>query len=130
MLASVFQLSKRIEMNMVEEQVVTLGFNKENPRNSRAPLRQQSQGQPTKAIPPKAKDAKPYSGGDSTSYLVEQGQEDKCWRCGGPHKKKDCPNPPQAITSNLNPSQPCSHYHVYGHDVDHCFTLHLKLQQG
>ncbi len=40
-------------MNMVEEQVmVTLGFNKENPRNSTAPFNQQSQGQPTKVEPP------------------------------------------------------------------------------
>jgi len=31
-LAIVFQLSERIEMNMVEEWVVTLKFNKENPR--------------------------------------------------------------------------------------------------
>jgi hypothetical protein len=30
-LASVFQLSERIEMNMVEEWVVTLAFDKENP---------------------------------------------------------------------------------------------------
>jgi hypothetical protein len=36
-LASVFQLLKMIEMNMVEEWVV-LGFNKENPRNSPTPL--------------------------------------------------------------------------------------------
>jgi len=36
-LASVFQLSKRIEMNMVEEQVVTIRFNKENPKSSSTP---------------------------------------------------------------------------------------------
>jgi len=42
MLASVFQLSKRIEMNMVEEWVVTLVFNKENPKNFPTPLGQQS----------------------------------------------------------------------------------------
>jgi hypothetical protein len=41
-LVSVFQLSERIEMNMVEERVVTLGFNKENPRNFPTPLGQQS----------------------------------------------------------------------------------------
>jgi hypothetical protein len=78
---------------------------------------------------PKAKGAKPYLGGGSTSYLVEQGGENKCWRCGGPNKK-DYLTPPQATTSNLNPSHPCSHYHAYGHDDDHCFTLHLELWQG
>jgi hypothetical protein len=38
---------------------------------------------------------------------MEQGGEDKCWRCGGPHKKKDYPNPPQATTSN--PKIPTNH---------------------
>jgi hypothetical protein len=75
-------------MNMVEEQMVTIGFNKENLRNSPTPFGQQSRSQPTKAAPPKAKAAKPNSNGGSTSYLMEQGGKDKCWRCGGPHKKK------------------------------------------
>jgi hypothetical protein len=40
-------------MNMVEERImVTLGFNKENPKNSLTPFCQQSQGQPTKVGPP------------------------------------------------------------------------------
>jgi hypothetical protein len=56
-LASVFQLLERIGMNMVEEQVVTIGFNKENPRNFPTPSSQQSQSQPTKATPPKVKGA-------------------------------------------------------------------------
>jgi hypothetical protein len=42
-------------MNMVEEWVVIFGFNKKNPRNFLVPSSQQSRGQPTKAIPPKAK---------------------------------------------------------------------------
>jgi hypothetical protein len=67
-LASVFQSSERIEMNMVEEWAVTLGFNIDNPRNSPTPSGQQSQGQPTKAVPPKAKGARPDLGGGSTSY--------------------------------------------------------------
>jgi hypothetical protein len=50
-------------MNMVEERMVTLGFNKENLRNSLTSSGQQSRGQPTKATPPKAKGAKPYLGG-------------------------------------------------------------------
>jgi hypothetical protein len=106
-------------MNMVEEQVVTIGFNKENPKNSPTPSSQQSQSQPTKATPPKVKGAKPKLYSSSTFYSAEQSGENKCLRCGELHKKKDCPNPPQAITSNLNSSQPCSHCHAYGHDVDH-----------
>jgi len=49
--------------------------------------------------------------------------------CGGLHKKKDYLYPSQAITSNLNPNQPFSHCNNYAHDVNHCFTLHPKLQQ-
>jgi hypothetical protein len=78
-------------MNMVEEWVVTLGFNKENLRNFPTPLGEQLRSQPTKATPPKAKGAKFDSGGGSTSYLIKQGGEDKCWRCGGSHKKKQIP---------------------------------------
>jgi hypothetical protein len=73
--------------------MVTLGFNKENLRNFLASSSQQKEGQTTKATPPKAKGAKPDSGGGSTSYLVEKARKDKCWRYGGPHKKKDYPNP-------------------------------------
>jgi hypothetical protein len=117
-------------MNMVKERMVTLGFNKENLRNPPTPSSQQSQRQPIKATPPKAKRAKLDLGGGSTSYSTKQSGEDKCSKCGGFHKKKDCPNPPQAITSNPNPSQPCSHCYAYGHDVDHCFTFHPRLWQG
>ncbi len=37
---------------------------------------------------------------------------------------------PQATTTNPNPNQPCFHWKVYGHDTNHCFTLHLELWQG
>jgi len=92
-MASVFQLLKRIEMNMVEEEVVTFGFNKENPRNYLAPSSHQSRRKSTKVAPPKAKGAKLDSGGGSTSYSAKQGGEDKCWKCGGPHKNFFGPNP-------------------------------------
>jgi hypothetical protein len=80
-------------MNMAEVQVVTLGFNKENPKNFPTPSSQQSRSQPTKVTPLKAKGAKLELGNNSTSYLVEQGGEEKCLRCGRPHKKKECSNP-------------------------------------
>jgi hypothetical protein len=69
--------------------------------NFLTPSCQQTQGQPTKAIPPKAKEAKLNSSGGSTSYIAKQGGEDKCWRCGGPHKKKDYPNPAHATIPTL-----------------------------
>jgi hypothetical protein len=36
----------------------------------------------------------------------------------------------RVTTSNVNPNQPYSHYKAYAHDVDHCFMLHPKLQEG
>jgi len=85
-------------MNMVGGWVVTFHvFNKENPWNFLALSGQQSWGQPTKVAPPKAKGAKPYLSGGSTSYSMEWGEKNKSWRCGGPHKKKDYLNPPHGI---------------------------------
>jgi hypothetical protein len=85
-------------MNMVEEWVVTLGFKQGNPKNSPTPSIQKSQGQPTKVGPPKAKEANLDSNGGSKFYSTKEGGKDKCWMCGGLHKKKDRPNPPQTIT--------------------------------
>ncbi len=48
--------------------------------------------------------AKLHSNGGSTSYSAEQSGENKWWKCGGPHKKKDCLNPTQATTFNPNPN--------------------------
>jgi hypothetical protein len=53
----------------------------------------------------KSQGVKPNSSGHSTSYSVKQGGENKCWRCGGLHKKKNYPNPLQAITFNFNLGQ-------------------------
>jgi hypothetical protein len=73
--------------------MITLGFNKKNPRNFSTPFNQQSQGQPTKVGPLcwttlEAKGVKPDFNDGSTSYSMKQGGEDKCWRCDGPHKNK------------------------------------------
>jgi len=43
-LTNVFQLLEYIKMNIVEEWVVTFGFNKENQRNASTPLAQQLHG--------------------------------------------------------------------------------------
>jgi hypothetical protein len=45
-------------MNMVEKRLVTLGFNKENVKNSPMPLIQQPKGQSNKAMPQKGKETK------------------------------------------------------------------------
>ncbi len=81
-----------------------LGSIRKTQKNSPAPSCQQLRNQPTKLHYPRPRGTKLDLDGGSTSYFVEQGGEDKCWRCGGLHKKKDYPNPPQATTSNPNPS--------------------------
>ncbi len=73
--------------------------------------------------------SQPDSNGGSTSYSMKQGGKDKCWKCDG-LRKKNYLNSSQAKTSNLNPSQPCSHCNAYGHDVDHYLTFHPRLQNG
>jgi len=70
-------------MNMVEEWVVTLGFNKENPKKLLTLCGQQSQGLLTKAKPP-------HGQGEQTrfrSYLTKQSGENNCCRWRGFHKK-------------------------------------------
>jgi hypothetical protein len=50
-------------MKMMEEWVVTFGFNKENPRNAFTLMVQQFHGQLNKATPQKTKGAKLEQGG-------------------------------------------------------------------
>jgi hypothetical protein len=39
-----------------------------------------------------------------TSYSIEQGGKDKCWKCGGPHWKKYFLNPSSVTITNPNPN--------------------------
>jgi len=64
------------------------------------------------------------------STLLNKGERINVGGVVGHIERKDCFNPPQATTYNPNPNQPCSHYKVYGHDVNHCFMFHPNLQQG
>jgi hypothetical protein len=70
-LTNVFQLTKKIEMNIMEERVVILGFSKKNPRNSLAPSGQLSRSQPTKVGPLEAKGTKLDFCDGSTSYSTK-----------------------------------------------------------
>ncbi len=64
-------------MNMVEKEVVTLGFNNENPRNLITPSIQQLCDQPNKTTTQKYKRAKKELDG-FTSYSTKQGNKNKC----------------------------------------------------
>ncbi len=91
-------------MNMVEEWVVTLGFNKKNPKKFLTPCGQQSQGLLTKVKPPHGQGEQTKSRWWwTTSYLMKQSREDNYCKWRGFHKKQDCPNPPQATSHNLQP---------------------------
>jgi hypothetical protein len=65
------------------------------------------------------------------SYLVEQGGKEKCWKWSRPHEKKYCTlihHMPKPLT--LTPTSHVPNCNAYRHEVDHCFTLHPKLQEG
>ncbi len=94
-LMNVFQLLKRIKSNMVEEHVVIIRFNKDNPMNSSShtPLFIQQQcGQPNKATSQKAKGTQKGLQVDLTplaSFLKQQQSNVTCWICGRDHPKKN-----------------------------------------
>jgi hypothetical protein len=85
MLALVFQVFKPIELNMVEEKVVTLGFSKETLKPSPTSLTPRSRGHTSRITPQKGKGPKHELDGGSSSYTAKYGGKEKCWRCGGPH---------------------------------------------
>jgi hypothetical protein len=100
----VFQVLECIELNMIDEKVVTFNFDKETPKPLSTLPTQHAHGQPTKAPPQKGKGFEQESKGDFSSYFVEQKGEEKCWRCGRLHHKRDCPNLLQRTINNPNPT--------------------------
>jgi hypothetical protein len=83
-----FQISKHIKLNMIEEKMTTLGFNKDNPKSSSTfsliNTWLTNQGNTTKG-----QNLKQKPGDGCISYYMEQGGEHKCWKCCGSHAKKD-----------------------------------------
>ncbi|PTQ43569.1 hypothetical protein MARPO_0024s0079, partial [Marchantia polymorpha] len=118
-LAYVFALSEKIELNIVEERVVTSSFARDAATTSRVP---QSTAQ-----------SKPFGGGSgggrgvqtrhqtaardtgaraSVPSFAGQQQGPACWTCGGDHLRRDCPQ------------------EAGGHTRDRCFDLHPELTSG
>jgi hypothetical protein len=94
-LAHVFFLSEKIELNMVEERVVTSRFNRYIVTISRG---QQSTSQPhTGGGGSGGGQVQPQSGSRGMSAqrplpsFVSQQQGQSCWTCGGAHIRRDCP---------------------------------------
>ncbi len=94
-LAHVFALSEKIELNMVEEKVVTSGFNRDIVTTSRG---QQSTSQPhTGGGGSRGGQVRPQLGSRGTGAqrplpsFASQQQGPSCWTCGGAHIRRDYP---------------------------------------
>jgi len=94
-LAHVFALSKKIELNMVEEKVVTSGFNRDIVTTSRG---QQFTSQPrTGGGGSRGGQVRPQSSSGRTGAqrpllsFASQQQGQSCWTRGGAHIRRDYP---------------------------------------
>ncbi len=93
-LAHVFALSEKIELNMVEEKVVTFGFNRDIITTSHG---QQSTSQPRTGGGGSHGGHVRFqlgSGGTGAQKplpsFASQQQGPSCWTCGGVHIRRDC----------------------------------------
>ncbi|CAM6014680.1 unnamed protein product [Sphagnum balticum] len=136
-LAHVFALSKKIELNMVEERVVTSGFNRDIVITFRG---QQSTSQPR------------TGGGGSRGGQVQfqlgfgrtgaqrplpsfasQQQGQSCWTCGGAHIWRDCPHESGGRTladGSQSAQVQCDNCGRVGHPRERCFDLCPELRSG
>ncbi|CAM6073505.1 unnamed protein product [Sphagnum tenellum] len=136
-LAHVFVLSEKIELNMVEERVVTSRFNRDIVTTSRG---QQSTSQPhTGGGGSRGGQVRPQLGFGGTGAqrplpsFASQQQGPSCWTCGGVHIRRDCPQESGGRTlvdgSQLAQVQ-CDNCGGVGHPCERCFDLYLKLKSG
>ncbi|PTQ40682.1 hypothetical protein MARPO_0038s0037 [Marchantia polymorpha] len=139
-LAYVFALSEKIELNIVEEKVVTSSFARDAATTSRVP---QSTAQ-----------SRPFGGGSGGGRGVQtrhqtaardtgaralvpsfagQQQGPACWTCGGDHRRRDCPQEAGGQSSQARPQSAqvvCDHCGRADHTRDRCFDLHPELTSG
>ncbi|PTQ47547.1 hypothetical protein MARPO_0007s0008, partial [Marchantia polymorpha] len=125
-LAYVFALSEKVELNIVEERVVTSSFPRDAATTSRVP---QSMAQ-----------SRPFGGGSGGGRGVQTRHQTAardtgppCWTCGGNHRRRDCPQEAGGQSSQARPQSAqvvCDHCGRAGHTRDRCFDLHLELTSG
>ncbi|CAK9271192.1 unnamed protein product [Sphagnum jensenii] len=136
-LAHVFALSEKIELNMVEERVVTSGFNRDIVTTSHG---QQSTSQPRiGGGGSRGGQVRPQLGFGGTGAqrplpsFASQQQGPSCWTCGGAHIRRDCPQESGGRTlangSQLAQVQ-CDNCGRVGHPHERCFDLYPELRSG
>ncbi len=133
-LAHVFTLSEKIELNMVEETVVTSGFNRDIVTTSRG---QQSTSQPRSGGGGGRVQPQSGSGGMGAQRplpsFTSQQRGQSCWTCGGAHIRRDCPQESGGRTfadGSQSAQIQCDNYGRVGHLRERCFDLYLELRSG
>ncbi len=136
-LAHVFALSEKIDLNMVEERVVTSGFNRDIITTSRG---QQSTSQPrTGGGGSHGGQVRPQlsSGGMGAQRplpsFASQQQGPSCWTCGGAHIRRDCPQESGGRTladGSQSAQVQCDNYGRVSHPRERCFDLYPELKSS
>ncbi|CAM6076652.1 unnamed protein product [Sphagnum tenellum] len=136
-LAHVFALSKKIEFNMVEERVVTFGFNRDIVTTSRG---QQSTSQPRiGGGGSRGGQVRPQLGSGGTGAqrslpsFTSQQQGPSWLTCGGAHIRRDCPQESGGQTlvdGSQSAKVQCDNCGRVGHPHERCFDLYPELRLG
>ncbi|KAH8975228.1 hypothetical protein BDL97_01G144200 [Sphagnum fallax] len=136
-LAHVFALSEKIELNMVEERVVTSGFNRDIVTTYRG---QQSTSQlHTGGGGSRGGQVRPQLGSGRTGAqrpllsFTNQQQGPSCWTCGGAHIRRDYPQESGGWTladGSQSAQVQCDNYGRVGHPRERCFDLYPELRSG
>jgi len=136
-LAHVFALSEKIELNMVEERVMTYGFNRDIVTTF---CGQQSTSQPrTSGGGSCGSQVGPQLGSRGTGAqrplpsFASQRQGQSCWTCGGAHMRKDCPQESGGRTladGSQSAQVQCGNCGRVGHPRERCFDLYPELRSS
>ncbi|OAE18715.1 hypothetical protein AXG93_4846s1050 [Marchantia polymorpha subsp. ruderalis] len=133
-------LVEEIELNIVEERVLTSSFARDTTTTSR--------------VPHSTTQSKPFGGGSdgdrgaqtrhqmaakdtvahtSLPSFAGQQQGPSCWTCGGDHMRRDCPEEAGgrgSLARSHSAQVVCDHCGRAGHPRDWCFDLHPELTSG
>ncbi len=136
-LAHVFALFEKIELNMVEERLVTSRFNRDTTTISRG---QQSTSQPHSggggSCGSQVQPQSSYGGTGAQRPLLSfagQQQGQSCWTCGGVHIRRDCPqeNGGRTLADGFQSTQvQFDNYGWVSHPRERCFDFYPELRSS